>query len=115
MTFGEKLRQLRKRKKITQGQLATAIGTHESHIGRYEKDQSSPTAPIIGKIATFFNVSTDFLLLDEAQESLSIKVTDKKLLEQFQEIDGMSDEKRDLVKKILEMAINEDKIKQMVS
>jgi hypothetical protein len=54
-------------------------------------------------------------LLDEAEESLSIKVTDKKLLEQFAEIDGMSEEKRELVKNILEMAINEDKIKEMVS
>ena len=67
MTLGEKIRQLRKRKKITQSQLAELIGTHESHIGRYEKDQSVPTSPILKKIAEAFNVSVDYLLFDKFQ------------------------------------------------
>ena len=116
MTFGEKIRQLRKRKKLTQGQLAQLIGTHESHIGRYEKDQSSPTAAMIKNLAVTFEVSTDYLLFDEKKEEMaSVKISDTELLAQFQEIDKMDDEKRTLVKKVLAMAINENKIKQMVS
>ena len=116
MTFGEKVRQLRKRKKITQEQLAELIGTHESHIGRYEKDISSPTAPIIRNIAEVLNVSADYLLFDEREEqSMSIKISDTELLHQFWEVDKMDEDKRALIKRIISMAINEDKIKQMVS
>ena len=116
MTFGEKVRQLRKRKKLTQEQLALLIGTHESHIGRYEKDQSSPTASIIKKLAEVFNVSTDYLLFDNKEEqSASVKISDNELLHQFQEVDKMDEDKRTLVKRVISMAINEDKIKQMVS
>lgn len=115
MTFGEKIRQLRKRKNITQEQLAKLIGSHESHIGRYEKDQSDPTAPAIKKLADVFNVSTDYLLFDKIETSISVKISDKELLEQFQELDKMDEEKRALVKRVISMAINEDKIKRMVS
>lgn len=114
MTFGEKIRQLRKRKKLTQEQLAELIGSHENHIGRYEKDQSVPTAPAIVKLAEVFNVTTDYLLL-ENENTLSVKISDSELFDQFQEVDKMDDEKRALVKRIIGLVLNEDRIKKMVS
>lgn len=115
MTLGEKIRQLRKRNKMTQGELAERIGTHESHIGRYEKDQSVPTSPVLKKISQVFNISVDYLLFDKEETSLTAKIADKELLEQFEEVDKMDQEKRELIKRIISMAINEDKIKKMVS
>lgn len=116
MTFGEKLRQLRKRKKLTQEQMAELIEIHESHVGRYEKDLSSPTAQVLIRIAKLFNVSTDYLLFDDRNDpSTSLKISDNELFAQFQEVDKMDEEKRELIKRIISMAINEDKIKKMVS
>ena len=116
MTFGEKLRQLRKRKKLTQEQMAELIDIHESHVGRYEKDLSSPTAQVLIRISKLFNVSTDYLLFDDRSEpSTSLKISDNELFTQFQEVDKMSEDKRELIKRIISMAINEDKIKKMVS
>jgi transcriptional regulator with XRE-family HTH domain len=116
MTFGEKLRQLRKRKKLTQEQMAELIEIHESHVGRYEKDFSSPTAQVLIRIAKLFNVSTDYLLFDDQNDtSTTLKISDNELFAQFQEVDKMSEEKRELIKRIIAMAINEDKIKKMVS
>ena len=116
MTFGEKLRQLRKRKKLTQEQMAELIEIHESHVGRYEKDLSSPTAQVLIRISKLFNVSTDYLLFDDRSEpSTSLKISDNELFTQFQEVDKMSEDKRELIKRIISMAINEDKIKKMVS
>ena len=115
MTLGEKIRQLRKRNNVTQEEFAKLIGTHESHVGRYEKDQSNPTAHILKKIAQAFNVSADYLLFDKEETSLTAKIGDQELLDMFQELDKMDKEKRDLIKRIISMAINEDKIKRMVS
>lgn len=116
MTFGEKLRQLRKRKKLTQEQMAESIEVHESHVGRYEKDLSSPSAQVLIRIAKLFNVSTDYLLFDDRNDTSTLqKISDNELFAQFQEVDKMNEEKRELVKRIIAMAINEDKIKKMVS
>ncbi len=114
MTFGEKLRQLRKRKKLTQEQLAELIGTHESHIGRYERDESNSSANVLIKISEVFDVSIDSLLLDEKKFQPFPQITDKELLEQLEEIDKMDEDKRALAKRILSMLINEDKIKKLL-
>ncbi len=49
-------------KEITQVKLASAIGVTQSMITRWEKDECEPTASVIAKIATYFDVSVDYLL-----------------------------------------------------
>jgi hypothetical protein len=67
-------------------------------------------------LAEVFNVSTDYLLFnDKEEQSVSVIISDNELLHQFQEVDKMDEEKRTLIKRVISMAINEDKIKQMVS
>ena len=118
MTFGEKVRELRKRRQMTQEQLAELMGSHESHVGRYEKDQSFPTAPAIRKLAEIFNVSADYLLFDTMEtipDSLSETIADTELLLLFKELDRMDDETRAFAKKILTLVVNENRIRQMMT
>ena len=61
MTFGATLRMLRKKKGLTQGDLAKIIGVSDSSIGMYETDQRIPSYDIQDAIADFFNVDLDFL------------------------------------------------------
>ncbi|MCH5153212.1 MAG: helix-turn-helix transcriptional regulator [Clostridiales bacterium] len=60
--FGEILRELRTDKKLTQPQLAEAIGVSKSMISVWETGLSEPTASNIIKLAKYFEVSTDYLL-----------------------------------------------------
>ena len=62
--FGERLRKLRRAADVTQGQLADFIGVVTSAVGKYEaKPNAYPSVESLIKIAQFFNVSTDYLLL----------------------------------------------------
>ena len=62
--FGERLRKLRRASDVTQGQLADFIGVVTSAVGKYEaKPNAYPSVESLIKIAQFFNVSTDYLLL----------------------------------------------------
>lgn len=61
MTLAEKMKALRKERKITQEQLANGIGVERSSIGKYETG-TQPSTEIIGRIADYFGVSTDYLL-----------------------------------------------------
>lgn len=53
---------LREEKKLSQPELADALGVNKGTISYWENDLKEPTAPNIVKIAKFFAVTTDYLL-----------------------------------------------------
>jgi transcriptional regulator with XRE-family HTH domain len=61
-TFGEKIKQLRKGRKMTQEQLGEAVGLSCVSISKIEANKILTTADKIAKLADFFNVSVDWLL-----------------------------------------------------
>jgi transcriptional regulator with XRE-family HTH domain len=64
--FGEKLRTLRQRRNLTMRELATALEIAPfSFISKLEHGSQMPSPELIVKIARFFDVSTDQLMLDE--------------------------------------------------
>lgn len=72
--FGDKLKDLRKKKKITAEVAAEQLGIPRSSYVKYENNLNYPKADMIVAIANFYDVSTDYLLgrVDEPQsEELS--------------------------------------------
>jgi transcriptional regulator with XRE-family HTH domain len=62
MFSGERLKQLRLEKSLTQIGLAKIFNTSHATINRYEKSVNEPDSETINKFADYFNVSTDYLL-----------------------------------------------------
>lgn len=62
MNFGNRLKTLRIKKKLTQQQLAGLLGLTKSVISAYENGLRYPAYDVLIKIARIFKVSTDFLL-----------------------------------------------------
>lgn len=60
-----RLRELRKRKNITQIKLAIDLGTNQNNISRYESGEREADYATLIKIADYFNVSIDYLLYHE--------------------------------------------------
>jgi len=60
--FGEKLRKLRKEKKLTMKEFGEKFNLAESTISGYETGNRKPEITIIEKFADFFDVSVDYLL-----------------------------------------------------
>ena len=65
MNIGEKINQLRKEKGMTQKELASELNVTDKAISRWESGQGNPDLELIPKIASIFNVTTDFLLKDD--------------------------------------------------
>lgn len=61
-TLGVRIRNLRESYNLSQKQLADALSLSNVQLSRYELGSRTPDPDTIVKIATFFNVSTDFLL-----------------------------------------------------
>ena len=57
-----RLKELRKRKGISQLRLATELNTTQNTISRYETGEREPGIAELIKIADYFNVSVDYLL-----------------------------------------------------
>lgn len=57
-----KLKYLREQADLTREQLAPLIGVTYSSISKYETNKRQPDLETLKKIASFFNVSTDYLL-----------------------------------------------------
>lgn len=60
--FGNRLRQLRKDKNLTQQQLASMIGVKNSVISFYEVGERMPSPDALRKLALALHVTTDYLL-----------------------------------------------------
>ena len=60
--IGERLRILRKNRKISQETLAEAIGVSKSTVSQYETNINDPSDPVKIGIAKYFNVSIDYLM-----------------------------------------------------
>ena len=114
MPFSEKIRQLRNEKKFTQEKLGDLVGVHTVHIGKYETGKSSPSADTLKKLAEVFEVSIDYLMFDDAKNMASIKITDKKLLNLFEEINSFTDDEKGHIKYVLEAIVKDKKHKEIV-
>lgn len=73
MEFNEKLQQLRKQKGLTQEELAQALFVSRTAISKWESGRGYPNIDSLKGIASFFSVSIDDLLSNEAINNLSEK------------------------------------------
>ncbi|MCH4886719.1 helix-turn-helix domain-containing protein [Acidaminobacter sp. JC074] len=62
VTFGNNLKQLRKRNKLSQKQLAELIGVGQTTIANYENDSRFPNQIILNKLVDALNISYDNLI-----------------------------------------------------
>jgi transcriptional regulator with XRE-family HTH domain len=63
MSYGERLRKLRKRKGITQEDLAKILNVEKSSVSEYKRGRLPPL-DTAQKIANYFGVSVDYMLGD---------------------------------------------------
>ena len=113
MSLGEKIKLLRKEKGWSQEQLGKQIDIVKSVIWKYEKDAAIPSAEVVKRMAQAFSVSTDYMLFDEAEKENITKISDKKLLKQFEEINTMDENIKEHVRFFLDVTIHTYRIQHM--
>lgn len=69
--LGQKLRRLRKSKRMTQKQVADRLNLRPSTVSSYERNDKTPSLFTLKKLAYLFNVSTDFLLGMESRYQIN--------------------------------------------
>ena len=99
--LGNRIRELRKAKKMSQAELAGATGLSDNYIALVEQGKRSPSLETVEKIADAIKVPYDELFYFQPQGSK--KVLEKNLLNLLK---GKSDRDVLLVSKIVEAVID---------
>ncbi|MEJ2622302.1 MAG: helix-turn-helix transcriptional regulator [Candidatus Thiodiazotropha sp.] len=97
MSFSDRLATIRKKRKMTQQQMADAIGIHVSQIKRYESSDTQPSLEVLRKIALALNVSADLLLFDQQERG-----PDDELRLQFEAVSHLAPKEKAIIKELLE-------------
>lgn len=60
--FIQRLKELRAKENISQAALAKKLGVSQQAVAKWETEKATPDPYMISKMATLFNVTTDYLL-----------------------------------------------------
>jgi len=84
MKFNVRLKQLRQKNKLTQGELADTLGLKPTAISNYESERNEPSFDKLISLSKFFDVSCDYLLgVTDSYLPVGGEVLDKDIVEFF--------------------------------
>ena len=98
--------------KVSQAELAKTLSTSTSVIGRYERDEMTPSVDAAKKIAKTLNTTVGYLLGETEQENL-LKNPD--MLKRLNEIENMHDEDKNHILYAIDGLIKSVKLKNIAA
>jgi len=107
LNIGSKITLLRKEKGWSQGDLAEQIVASREIIGKYERNENSPSLEMALKMAKAFDVTVDFLLGEGEYSSY-----DKDTVERLKDIQKMDSNTKSVLFNVIDTYIQNFKTKQ---
>ena len=102
MNFSVRLKQLRQKHKLTQGELADILGLKPTAISNYESMRNEPSFEKLIALSKYFDVSCDYLLgMTDAYFPIGGEVLDKDIVELFNTYQQLNEENAKEVSKFL--------------
>ena len=105
-TFGKRLTEVRKSKKISQDELGKAIGVVGAVIGRYERDEVKPSIDTASAISEALEVSLDYLVGN------TDLLLDKTIVKRISDIQKLDKNEREHVNALLDAFLRDTKAKK---
>ncbi len=96
MSILNRIRDLREDKDLTQSDVAKATGIDQKTLSNYETGKTNPDSYVIIKLAEFFDVSADYLLGRESEDSKKINNIKKRLWDIQKELNSILNDIKNL-------------------
>ena len=113
MDFGERLRETRKKKQLSQTELSKRVKVHYTQIGRYERGESVPSSEVLSRLASVFETSSDYLMVGSVDNVAKAHLKDQQLLEQFKQIEQLEESDKETIKIFLDAFLTKKKIQEL--
>lgn len=114
MTLGAKLKKLRAEKGLSQAALEALSGVNCKLLSKYENERIVPTADTLRKIAEALQISSDYLIFDNAPKDGISTLKDLELFERFKEVESMSVENRNMIKHMIDALLIKSKVESVI-
>ena len=111
-SFGNRLRECRKNKDLSQSELARILSTNHSVIGKYERDDVKPSIDVVKKLASILGTTAAYLLGETDSDEL---FKDPAMLQRLKEINAMPEEDRKCVLYNLDAVLRDYRARQTYS
>jgi len=110
MNIGKTITELRKQNGWSQNDLALKTEISQVMVGKYEREDASPSVEVAKKIADAFNVSLDYLIGEGINASF-----DKKTVKRLQDIQNLDNETQTMLFRLIDTIIRDTKAKKAYS
>ena len=112
--FADRLKELRKRKNVSQGELAELIEVHFTQVSRYERGETKPNAQAMTKLAKALDTTVDFLMNGTADDVVKDAGLEKELISRFLEVQDLETEDKRTVLSLMDAYIAKTKIQTLL-
>jgi transcriptional regulator with XRE-family HTH domain len=112
--FSDRLKDLRKRKGISQSELADLIEVHFTQVSRYERGETKPNAEAMTKLAKALDTTVDFLMNGTADDVVKDAGLEKELISRFKEVQDLETEDKRTVLSLMDAYIAKTKIQTLL-
>jgi transcriptional regulator with XRE-family HTH domain len=107
LDIGTKITELRKRKSWSQADLAKAVEASRDIIGKYERNENSPSVEMALKIARVFDVPVDYLLGEGKHAAY-----DKETVKRLEDIDALDTSTKSVLFNIIDTFLRDAKARK---
>ena len=108
-TFGNRLREIRKQKGLSQSELAKILNTNHSVIGKYERDDVKPSIDAVKRLAEVLETTVSYLLGETGKDEL---FKDPAMLKRLKEINSLPQKDKDCILYNLDAVLRDVKTRQ---
>jgi transcriptional regulator with XRE-family HTH domain len=112
MALAERVKQLRMEHGWSQGDLAEQIAADPAQISRYENGRITPSADAIVRLAQAFDVSCDYLLVEDAARRPFLSADDV-LGDQLAGLSELGEHDREMVVSFIEALVTKTRLKAL--
>lgn len=103
--IGQKIRDLRKQRKMSQTELANILHVSQQTVTAWETGKAEPASSAVANLADYFGVTTDYLLgrPEEKKETVPSDSDLDKMIDHARSFDGkaVTDHDREIIKAYL--------------
>ncbi|GAB3851808.1 hypothetical protein GCM10028801_01900 [Nocardioides maradonensis] len=107
---GERLRALRTEAGWSQAELAEKIGSDARQVSRYENNKVAPGLEAVIRMAQTFNVSVDYLLIDDA-ERRPLNAPSSHVDARLADLDQLTDDERATITNVIDALVTKAKLR----
>jgi transcriptional regulator with XRE-family HTH domain len=112
--FADRLKELRKKRGLSQSELADLIEVHFTQVSRYERGETKPNAEAMTKLAKVLDTTTDYLMNGTTGELADNAGLDKEIISRFKLVQALPKEEKRTVMALLDAFIAKSRIQNIL-